>query len=335
MAHDTAWKRILYARVARRPEELAAAAHALLGGPPTAEQHADFLDFAAIEWVDAEGWTEVERAVEDGALPAEALRWPAEVRTALWVVDGWDGDRVLLRDAASEDEIAVTAPGAEADLTRRTVLRARVLPVDDLWRFSGEPDVWEPMGVLARMELLRGWHETGAPDTHARLAALRAAFRRQREERAAFVAWFGADLMEFESAEAMERALAPFVSNLENTWRFTSLGGRTRSESRRAAKGGDPVVVQFTLGPTLTGPGRPAVVYDPVEGVHFLPQFGELREHLGGTSAFPEVLEHYLTDPGYTRLPFDRLGAPELAERIEAVRPRGRVTPSVLPGFED
>jgi hypothetical protein len=337
VAHDTtaAWKRTLYARAARRPDELAAAAHALLGSSPSPDQHAEVLDFFVTEWVDAEGFTEVERAVDEGALPAEALRWPAEVRTAMWVVDGWEGTTVMLRDVASEDEIAVHAPHAVDDLPRRTVLRARVLPTGDTWSFSGEPDVWEPMGVLARMDLLRAWQETGAPDTHARLVALRAAFRRQREERDAFVAWFKADLVVFEDAAAMERALAPFVSHLENTWRFPSLAGRTRAEARKAAKGGDPVIVQLALGPTLTGPGRPGVIYDRVEGVHFLPSFGELRAHLDGAGSFPEVLAHYLEDPGYTALPFRRLRVPPELEAAVAAKAPSRVTPSVLPGFDD
>ena len=39
-----------------------------------------------------------------GVLPGEALAWPREVQTALWVVDGWEGDLVLLRDIGTYDK---------------------------------------------------------------------------------------------------------------------------------------------------------------------------------------------------------------------------------------
>lgn len=344
-----AWKRTLYARAARRTDELALAAHALLGALPDASQQADFLDFFVLEWVDAEGWTEVEHAVRAGELPTELLRWPREVRTSLWVVDGWEGDLVLLRDVRSEAEIAVRAPGAQADLPRRSVLRARVIPGEGGMRFSGEPDIWEPMSVIARMDLAQEWQSGPEPDLVARLAALRAAFLRQREERAAWVAHFGADEVVFADARELERRLAPFVSYLHNEHPFPSLDGRTRAAAHRAHNGDDPVIVQFALGPTLTGPGRPGAVYDEVEGIHFLPAYGELLAHLRGEADHPDVLRTYLEDPGITALPFRRAGRTDVLARslghavdapldsiLAPFKDLGRrVAPSVLPGLED
>ncbi len=347
------WKHLLYRRASRRADELALAAHALLGGMPDPAGQTDFLDFFVVEWVDAEGWTEVEHAVRAGELPAEALRWPREVRTSLWVVDGWEGDLVLLRDVRSEDEIAVAAPGAQAELPRRSVLRARVVPVGDTLRFSGEPDVWDPMSVIARMDLLRAWQEGPEPDLVARLAALRAAFHRQREERAAWIAHFGADEVVFADAADLERRLARFVSYLHNEHVFASLGGKSRAEAHRVEKGADPVIVQFALGPTLTGPGRPGAIYDEIEGIHFLPAYGELGAHLRGEGEHPDVVRAYLDDPGITRLPFRRAlaaagGAARLAALLEQPRDTPlealldpwkpadrRHAPSVLPGFDD
>jgi hypothetical protein len=342
-------KHRLYDRASRRADELALAAQALLGGPPEPGALTDLLDFFAIEWVDAEGWTEVERAVADGDLPEAALRWPREVRTSLWVVDGWEDDRVLLRDVRSEDEVAVLAPGAQDDLPRRAVLRARLIPMGDTLRFSGEPDIWEPMGVIARMDLLQAWLSGPEPDLVARLAALRAAFARQREERAAWIAHFGVDEVIFAGAADMEARLARFVSYLNNEHPFPSLGGRTRAAAHRAEKGADPVIVQFALGPTLTGPGRHGAIYDAVEGVHFLPAYGELRAHLLGEADHPEIVRGYLDDPGITRLPFRRVGSAArlaaLLERpgdtsletlLEPFKPSNRrPSPSVLPGLDD
>lgn len=349
-----AWKHVLYARAARRPEELALAAHALYGGPPPwiAEEGAgqvDFLDFFAIEWVDADGWTEVEHAVRGGDLPEQALRWPREARAALWVVDGWEGDKVLLRDVRTEDEVAVTAPGAQADLVRRSVLRARVIPWGDTVRFSGEPDVWDAMSVIARMDLLGQWMKGPEPALIEHLASLRTGFVRQREERDAWIAHFGTDEYVFLSGKNMENRLAPFVSYLNNEHTFPSLGGLTRAEAFRQVKGADPTIMQLALGPSLSGPGRPGAIYDTVEGIHFLPRYGELLAHLRGVEAHPDVVRMYLDDPGITRLPFRRAGATLALARLlgrptnepldELLSPykaaSGRATPSVLPALED
>lgn len=341
-------RRIVYQRAAARNDELAACAHRLHGGPPSAEQWLDFLDFFAIEWVDGTGHTEVDHAVAAGDLPEAALRWPREVRTALWVVDGWEGDLVLLRDIATEDEIAVHAPGVQGDLTRRTVVRARVVPWGDHLVFSGEPDLFGEMGVMARMELLQGWRETPEPGLIDELRSLRAGYLRQREERAAFVAFFGADEVVFADAAAMEAAVPRFVHFLLNEHVVPSLGGMTRAAAHRQSKGSEPSIVQFRLGETLTGPGRPGVIYDAVEGVHFLPQLGELYDHLRGVAEAAEVVRLYLDDPGITALPFRRAGATQALARFLGVGDapvdtllaphkelHARRLPSVLPGFED
>lgn len=341
-------KQRLYAEALARPEELVLALRALHGDDAPAEPGLDFLDFYAIEWLDHAGWTVVDHAVAGGVLPQIASAWPVDVRTAMWVVDGWEGDLVLLRDVATEDEVAVHAPGLAAELPRRSVLRARVLRHEGRHVFSGEPDIWEPQGVLARMDLHRAWVEGGEPALLEHLASLRAGFRRQREERDAFVRHFGTDEVVFADADALGAALTRFVHALLNVYPMPSLGGRTRASAHRAEKGADPHIVSWTLGPTLTGPGRPGVIYDAIEGVHFLPLFGEFRAHLLGVEDHPDVVHTYLDDPGITRLPFRRvgggdrlaalLGRPEtsLDALLDPYKPAGaRAAPSVLPGYED
>lgn len=341
-------KERLYARALARPEELASAAHAWRGGWPEEEELPELLDFFVIEWVDGDGLTEVERAVADGDIPADTLRWPREVRTALWVVDGWEGPLVLIRDIRTEAEIAVTAPGQAAHLPPRTVLRARVIPTGGTWAFSGAPDIYEGLGVVGRLDLLRGWDETPEPDAIARLAALRAAFLRQREEREAFVAWFGTDLLVAADAADLDRKLAAFVHYLLHTHPFPSLAGRTRAHTFRSERGAEPVIVQVALGASLTGPGRPGVIYDAREGIHFLPELGEFLDHLAGKGSHPGTVSLYLDDPGITDLPFRRagltpalathLGVPdeELATVLAAAKPpRERAIPSLLPSFQE
>lgn len=343
-----AWKKILYAGLQQQPEELAMAAQMLLGGPPTEEQVEDFLDFFALEWVDAEGWTALQRRIRDGDLPSSLAGWSEQVVTALWVVDGWADQRVLLRDLATDAEYAVEASGLQAELPRRMVLRARLIPWEGSWIFSGTPELVEPLGVIARLQLLHRWREGPEPALLQRMAELRRLYRQLREEREAWIAWFGSDEVIFSGSKHMNEAMAGLVNHLFNVWTFVSLGGRTRAAARREQTGRDPEIIQFELGGVLARPGRHGAIYDPVEGVHFLPHYGELRAHIRGEEEHPEIFREYLGDPGISRLPFlrlgesrglaRRLGLPEdrtevLLEGIKPPTPRWSV--SLLPGMED
>ena len=325
-----AHKQPLYTRAAARSAELTLATHMLLGTAPTDAQWADVLDFFCIEWVDAEGYTEVQRAVAEGLLPPELLSWSEQVHTALWVVDDHAGDLVLLRDLATEKEMAVFAPGLQAQLPRRMVLRARVIPFEGRWYFSGDPELAGVMGVIARLELLRQWQEGPEPLLLSRLSEVRQLYRQLREERDAWMAFFGSDEVTFSGPREMEERLAGLVSHLFNVWPFPSLGGRTRSEARRALKGDIPEIVQFKLGGVLAGPGQHGAIYDAIEGIQFLPHYGEFQAHLRREASYPEILQDYLENPEITALPFLRNGC------LDSGKGRGpRWQPAVLPGMED
>jgi hypothetical protein len=292
------FKQQLYTACYRYPDELALAAQLLLNGPPSTEQLADFLDFFAIEWVFADGLTLVEKL----ELPSECLRWPLEVKNALWVVDDFAKNTVFLRDIATEDEVAVEASGLQAELPKKMVLRARVIPWEQRWFFSGEPELVEPLGVLARMDLLRAWQQGPEPELIARLGELRAAFGRLRREREAWVEFFKGDELVFEGPEALQQAL-------------DGLAGQLFKEKR----------VELSLGGILKSPGKHGAIYDAVEGIHFLPCYGEFLEQLSGKASHPNVLALYREDPGITRLPFDRaiarFGAAQVAAALELDKP--------------
>ena len=344
----TSWKKTLYAQVHRQPEEVAMAARLLFGGPPPEEHTEDFFDFFALEWVDAQGLTLLQRLIAEGLLPPTLAGWSAEVVTALWVVDGWAGQRVLLRDLATDAEYAVEAAGLQAELPKRMVLRARLIPQEGSWIFSGSPELVEPLGVLARLDLLRRWKEGPEPGLLERLAELRRMYGRLREEREAWIAYFGSEEVVFSGPEQLSEAMSGLVNHLFNVWTFASLGGQTRAAARRSRTGRDPEIIQFQLGGVLAGPGRHAAIYDAVEGIHFLPSFGELRAHLRGEEQHPQLLREYLDDPHIGLLPFKRLGetkvlaaqlgrpeAPveELLAGIKAPAPRWTI--HLLPGMED
>ncbi len=327
-----------------RRDELGRAATAWFGGEPTVEGWADFVDFFALEWVDRRGWTLLEQ-VADGPLTPLGWRWLTGVRSGVFVVDETDGPVAWCRDAASEDSLCIVVGEA---LAPRSVLRGRLLP-DDQGRYhvSGDPDVFDPMGVVARLGLVREWLESPRRTLCERLAGLRRGFLRQRLQRQAFVAFFGSDQLLFPDALALEQHLNGFLEHLLFRHQPQALGGRTLAQQHTLDTGEQAVRVQVELGKTLTTAGSVGVVYDADEGIHFLPALDAFVSHLQGQSEHPDVVRSYLEDPGITALPFRRVGATErlaallgvpdapLAELLAELKPpAAALAPSVLPHFD-
>lgn len=254
----------LWHEARQHAEEVALAAHALFGAPPGDDQWPELLDFVGTEWVDARGWVGHQR------LGLGLHDWLDGVRTSLWTVDGWEGELVCLRDAATDEEIAVSCPGAEADLPRRTVLRARVVPWDGALRFLGEPALFGQHGVIGRMQLLEAWRDSPEPATLSAQRELRLGFARQRDQRQAFLAYFGEDRWTAASADELERGLNAFLAHYLYERPCPLDGGRPPVVAARAKSGREPQRVELRLGDSLRG-GPPSVVFDEVFGLEFVP----------------------------------------------------------------
>ncbi len=245
----------LWGRVQQDPGELALAAQALLGRAPEAEDWPELLDFVATEWVGPDGRV----AHEAFNLPG----WIDEIRTSLWTVDGWEGALALLRDCATDEEIAVHCPGAEADLTRRTVLRARIVPWQGHQVFFGEPALFGQHGVIGRMQLLSAWRDSPEPTTLARQRELRRAFALQRDQHAAFAAHFGGD---FVRAPGLGQQLNSFLDHYLFDRPNPRFGGVTPAVATRARIGRDPSRVELRLGEELSQSPTAAALFDATEG---------------------------------------------------------------------
>lgn len=337
----------LWALAQARPDDVARAAAALYGRAPDGDEWADLLDLVAVDWLDAEGRTLAEALATEPGL-GDLERWPLETHTSLWVVDGWENGDVLIRDLVDDREVAVrVSASAQADLPRRTVLRARTVPWQGATAFFGDPGLYGESGVIARLKLLEAWRESPEPAVLAGLRARRVGFARQRDQRRVFLAHFGRDLVEFASSAAMEQALAEFMEVLLFVDRGASGTGPTRAEAWRGANGSEPTRLDLRLGDTLAE-GRPALWFHAIDGFLLLPAFGELSAHLHAAAEFPDVLRLWILTPdlpvqalaaaGPTRRIAEALSVPDaplsslLPARFSSFGPP---TPSPLPEFED
>ncbi len=265
---------------------------------------------------------------------ADLARWPTEVRTSLWVVDGAHESTVLLRDLLDDSEWAVpVTPAAMAELPKKTVLRARVVPWRGAYHFFGEPGLYGQPGVIGRMQLLEQWRAGGEPELLAGLKERRQGWARQRNQRRVFLEHFGADLVAFPSAAEMDAQIAGFLDRLLTVDRGCDGKDPTAQERFVAEHGYLPQRIDVVSGETLQR-GRPAICFHERQGLLFLPAFGELQAHLAGEEEHPDILDLWLSTPELPAEGLARAGLPEvLLEAIFAARP-GASDPSCFPEFE-
>ena len=302
---------------------------------------ADFLDFFALEWVDDRGYTLIERAFGSPP-PPELLPWILALRQGVFVVDDWRDGVAELRDAQTEAPLKARVADP---LPVRSVIVGRLLPSPDgVFQPSGEPDVYDPMSMMARLDLQEGWRRGPRAALSARLAELRAAFIMQREHQLAFVLHFGTDELLFDGPEDLREAMRGFIAHMLTEDRPASLGGLTHAELRVRAEGLSVPQLVVEVGQNLRGPV--GVIYDRDEGLHFLPGYARFKQSMSNGGEDIEIIRLYASEPGITRLPFQRaanavrlaaalgLKPAPLDALLDQIKPPTRTAPSLLPGFE-
>jgi hypothetical protein len=342
-----ALKQALY-KAAHQPEqqaELAQAAGAWFSGAPEEDGWADFVDFFVLEWVDRDGFSLLERIVGD-PLTDLGRSWLTGVRSGVFVVDEIDGPLAFCRDVCTDEDLCLVLGDA---LAPRSVIQGRLLP-DGKGRYnlSGDPDIYDPMRVIARLSLARQWKEGTRYQLISQQSALRIGFLRQREQRRAFLGFFGSDQLLFPNGLELEQHMNNFMAHLLFRHCPPGLGGRTFADQHQEATGESPHQVKVELSEGLAAAGAVGVIYDPQEGIHFLPAFDAFVAHLQGHEDHESIVRSYLQDPGITALPFLRVGGAErlaallnvpvapMAELLAPFKSRPeRRSPSVLPHFDD
>ena len=132
-------------------------------------------------------------------------------------------------------------------------------------------------------------------------------WRQMREDRAGFVAFFGADELIFQPGETEERLNAYY---------------RHRQEAALARKPAQPRppnlpgvdVPAFVLPPGLADAGTIGIIFDDVDGLNFYPEYGMLRDlfgnpRLAADKRYADALRGYLRSETIAPLPLQRLAA--------------------------
>jgi hypothetical protein len=320
-------------------EELEAAL-AIWGGGES--ELPEVLDILAGSWVHADGFTLLEREL-GGIQSPRHRRWHLGQRAGVFVVDRVEeSGETEARDVVTEEPVRLTL---EENLPTGSVIRGRFMALSGgSWIPLGHPDVFESCRVIQRMDLAREWLEGPRARLLEHHAKLRRAFLAQREQQPAFVQHFGASLVVFDDTAALQTALEGFLGWLHHSYQPPSLGGLTWGEDYENRLGSPALQVQVELAPNLANCSSVGVVFDALEGIHFLPDFQQFERAVENAGEPQDRLNAYLSDPGITALPFRLLDSTAGLQRaldlpgesLEALLqgakpPAARLSPSLLP----
>jgi len=320
-------------------EELALAQLAWQPGP---DDWADFVDMLAISWVDALGRTLLEREI-GGIQTALHRRWHVNQRAGLFVVDGPHPQGYEVRDVESEESLVLNV---NAHLSQGAVIQGRLIEeAAGVWFPTGQPDLFDSVSVIQRMDLLHQWLESARCELLRAQDSLRRAFLEQEEQRRAFHQYFGADRVVFRSAALGAAGIDAFYQFLITEFQPESLEGDTYLNVYLKSGAGGPTEHRLELDLALASSRSLCVLYDPIDGIHFLPDYSEFTGTLKGDFEHHDVVARYWDDPGVTALAFQSEGALEYLKRhfsvagdslddilIQQKPTPPRRAPSLLPG---
>jgi hypothetical protein len=210
-------------------------------------------------------------------------------------------------------------PAAFRPLPRRGFVHARLVPIDpvcDAWLMSGSMSAYlqsdAPQIAEVALELA-----TRLPElVYRNPEKIEQAWQQMREDRAAFVEFFGGDELVLPPAEAEERLNAYYRHRQE-----AALARRPARRRPRHLPGVDLPAFEFP--PELADADTIGMIYDQTDGLNFYNEYGMLRElfaepALAGGKQYTDVLRGYLRSETIGPLPFRRLAAahPDTADTV-------------------
>ena len=224
-----------------------------------------------------------------------------------------DGDGIILLNLLDDLEYRTysnVGRGAFRSLPKGGFLLARLVPLgpdSGAWLISGSMSAYRKSeaAMVARTALELA---TTDPELVFRNPEkVKQGWEQMRENRAAFVDFFGSDELVLPVAEAEEQVNAFYRKQQE-----AALARNARRVPGRDVPGVDSPLLQ--LPQELAEGGPIGVIFDEVDGLSFCPGYGLLRDLFGDPALaadkrYADMLRHYLRDDTITPSPLLRLAA--------------------------
>jgi hypothetical protein len=204
-------------------------------------------------------------------------------------------------------------------LPQRGFVRARLVPIRPVpgaWLVSGSMSAY-PKSDAAQIAQAALELATRLPElVYRNPEKIEQGWKQMREDRAAFVEFFGGDELVLPPAEAEER--------LNAYYRHRQEAALARQPTRRRPPNLPGVdVPAFEFPPELADAGTIGMIYDETDGLNFYNEYGMLRAlfadpALAAGKQYTDVLRGYLRSETIGPLPFRRLAAahPDTADVV-------------------
>ncbi|MDA8219887.1 MAG: SEC-C metal-binding domain-containing protein [Dehalococcoidales bacterium] len=296
----------------------------------------NFLDEFVLQHRLPDGRTVVERFVDaHPELPDDErqmlLGW-RDVVEGIFEVQRRAGEALIVDNLIDELSYRVRSnmgPQVWSRTPPCSFLIARLVPVEDEWLVSG---YIYTLPASARPEVYKAAVEASSKSPRAVFrnpVKLEQAWKVQREEREQFIAFFGSDEVVLRGSELAERMQA---FRHYQAREVRDADGRTVADRARAAYGAMPAEPDLKMPDDVTRAETVGLIYDEVEGLHFLSDFGLVRETFADPNLLvdrrhSEAVTGYLRDDTVSPFVLRRLAQrdPERASRVfqRLLRQRG------------
>jgi hypothetical protein len=290
-------------------------------------ESANFLDYFVLQNRLSDGRTLVEHFVDahPDLLPSERemlLGWQ-DVVEGIFAVQRQDSDALIVVNLIDELTYRVHSnmgPAIFTQMPAGSFLIARLVPIADEWLLSGS------QGLLPRAD------HAGAYRLAAELAAahpslvfrnphnVERAWELQREERRTFIAFFGSDLIVLPGKALAERMQAYMQFRL---YESRDDEGESAADRAKHTYGAAPPLPDLALPGDLQEAETVAVIYDEVDGLNFLADFGRVEAafanpELVARTEYGQMALAYLEDSSVSPRVLRRLADrnPERASRV-------------------
>lgn len=247
------------------------------------------------------------------AAEREMLRGWGDPVEGFFEIRGKDLDSLVLLNLIDDLEYRAYSnigPAAFRPLPRRGFVRARLVPIrpfSDAWLVSGSVSIY-PESDAARIAEVALALATRLPElAYRNPEGIKRAWKQMREDRAAFVEFFGGDELVLPPAEAEER--------LNAYYRHRQEAALARQPARRRLRNLPGLgVPAFEFPPKLADADTVGMIYDETDGLSFFNEYGMLRELFAGPTLaavkrYADVLRGYLRAETISPLPICRLAA--------------------------
>jgi hypothetical protein len=251
----------------------------------------DFLDRFMLQRRLADGRTIVDHFVAaHPELPEREramLRSWQDVVEGIFAVHGRDGHALLGENLVDEQVYRIRSnlgPTAFARVPSDGFLIARLVPVEDEWLLSGFSSILPASDQNEVYRLAAELAQQHPALVFRNPAKLERAWELQRDERRSFVDFFGSDLIVVAGREVAERLRAYHHFRLHEV---RDAQGKSAADRAQDTYGVVPDVPEVRLPEELNEAETVGLIFDEVDGLNFLRDFGKVQ----ATFAQPSLAE--------------------------------------------